>query len=87
MCGGTVRTTGPDPAQPCPRDKVNRISNAPRRPGRRAGISQPTDFDRKKTYGGLLPDEMRQLKALENENARLKKIVADLTLRREMLRT
>lgn len=36
-------------------------------------------------YGGLLPDEMRRLKLLEDENARLKKIVADLTLDREML--
>lgn len=34
---------------------------------------------------GLLPDEMRRLKALEDENGRLKKIVADLTLDREML--
>lgn len=33
----------------------------------------------------LLPDEMRRLKALEDENTRLKKIVADLTLDREML--
>jgi putative transposase len=33
----------------------------------------------------LLPDEMRRLKALEDENSRLKKIVADLTLDREML--
>jgi putative transposase len=33
----------------------------------------------------LLPDEMRWLKQLEDENARLKKIVADLTLDREML--
>ncbi|MBJ2152631.1 IS3 family transposase, partial [Paracoccus sp. IB05] len=39
----------------------------------------------KKRYGGLLPDEMRRLKALEDENARLKKIVADLTLDREIL--
>lgn len=36
-------------------------------------------------YAGLLPDEMRRLKALEDENGRLKKIVADLTLDREML--
>ena len=32
-----------------------------------------------------MPDEMRRLKALEDENSRLKKIVADLTLDREML--
>lgn len=52
---------------------------------RRAGISQATYFNWKKRYRGLLPDEMRRLKALEDENARLKKIVADLTLDREML--
>ena len=39
----------------------------------------------KKRFGGLLPDEMRRSKALEDENSRLKKIVADLTLDREML--
>ena len=52
---------------------------------RKAGISQATYFNWKKKYGGLLPDEMRRLKALEDENTRLKKIVADLTLDREML--
>lgn len=52
---------------------------------RKAGISQATYFNWKKRYGGLLPDEMRRLKSLEDENARLKKIVADLTLDREML--
>jgi putative transposase len=52
---------------------------------RKAGISQATYFNWKKKYGGLLPDEMRRLKVLEDENGRLKKIVADLTLDREML--
>ncbi|WP_420507840.1 IS3 family transposase [Nitratireductor aquimarinus] len=52
---------------------------------RKAGISQATYFNWKKKYAGLLPDEMRRLKALEDENSRLKKIVADLTLDREML--
>jgi len=52
---------------------------------RKAGISQATYFNWKKQYGGLLPDEMRRLKALEDENGRLKKIVADLTLDREIL--
>ncbi|GAA5082393.1 hypothetical protein GCM10023209_37770 [Roseibacterium beibuensis] len=52
---------------------------------RKAGISQATYFNWTKKYGGLLPDEMRRLKALEDENTRLKKIVADLTLDREML--
>ena len=52
---------------------------------RKAGISQATYFNWRKKYGGLLPDEMRRLKALEDENSRLKKIVANLTLDREML--
>jgi len=52
---------------------------------RKAGISQATYFNWKKRYSGLLPDEMRRLKSLEDENARLKKIVADLALDREML--
>jgi putative transposase len=52
---------------------------------RKAGISQATYFSWKKKYAGLLPSEMRRLKQLEDENTRLKKIVADLTLDREML--
>ena len=52
---------------------------------RKAGISSATYFNWKKKYAGLLPDEMRRLKALEDENSRLKRIVADLTLDREML--
>ena len=51
---------------------------------RKAGISQATYFTWKKKYAGLLPTEMKRLKQLEDENARLKKIVADLTLDREM---
>ncbi|OAV55027.1 transposase [Rhizobium sp. WYCCWR10014] len=52
---------------------------------RKAGISQATYFNWKKKYAGMLPLEMKKLKQLEDENARLKKIVADLTLDREML--
>ena len=52
---------------------------------REAGISQATYFNWKKKYGGLLPSEMKRLRELEDENNRLKKIVADLTLDREML--
>jgi len=53
---------------------------------RRAGISQATYFNWKKKYEGLLPAEMRRLKQLEDENAKLRKLVADLALDREMLR-
>lgn len=52
---------------------------------RKAGISQATYFNWRKKYTGLLPTEMKRLKQLEDENARLKKIVVDLTLGREML--
>jgi putative transposase len=52
---------------------------------RKAGISQATCFNWKRKDAGLLPTEMKRLKQLEDENARLKKIVADLTLDREMV--
>ena len=52
---------------------------------RKAGISQATYFNWKKKYEGLQPPEMRGLKQLEDENAKLKKIVADLALDRQML--
>ena len=52
---------------------------------RKAGISPTTYFNWKKKYEGLMPSEMRRLRDLEDENNRLKRIVADLTLDREML--
>ena len=52
---------------------------------REAGISQATYVNWRKKYAGLMPSEMRRLRELEDENGRLKKIVADQTLDREML--
>lgn len=52
---------------------------------RKAGISEATYFNWKRKYEGLLPDEMRRLKLLEDENAKLKKLVADPSLDRAML--
>ena len=52
---------------------------------RRAGISQATYFNWRRKYEGLTPPEMRRLKLLEDENAKLRKLVADLSLDREML--
>jgi len=50
-----------------------------------AGISEQT-FDRwKKRYTGLQVDQARQLKQLQEENVRLKRVVADLTLDKVML--
>ena len=52
---------------------------------RKMGISEATFYNWKKKYGGLSVTEVRRLKQLEDENARLKKIVADLSLDKEML--
>jgi putative transposase len=52
---------------------------------RKAGISPATYFSWKRKYDGLLPMEMRRLKQLEDENAKLRKVVADLSLDKEML--
>lgn len=52
---------------------------------RKAGVSQQTFYRWKKKYGGLMPSEMKRLKQLEEENGRLKRIVADLSSDKEML--
>jgi len=44
-----------------------------------------TYFNWKKTYSGMMPSEMKRLRELEEENSRLKRIVADLSLDKEML--
>ncbi len=52
---------------------------------RKMGVSEPTCFRWKKRYGGLMPSEVRKLRQLEEENARLRRLVADLSLDKEML--
>lgn len=52
---------------------------------RKAGVSDATFYNWRKKYGGLMPSEMKRLKQLEEENFKLKKIVADLSLDKEML--
>ena len=52
---------------------------------RKAGISQATYFNWKKKYAGMMPSEMRRMRESEQENLRLKRIVADLSLDKEML--
>ena len=52
---------------------------------RKVGISEQTYYRWKKQYTGLEVDQVRQLKQLQEENARLKKLVADLTLDKVML--
>ena len=52
---------------------------------RKLGISEATFDSWKKKYNGLGPVELRRLRQLEEENAQLKRIVADLTLDKQML--
>ena len=53
---------------------------------RKAGISQATYFNWKKKYDGMSPPEMRRLKQLEDENAKLKKLLAEQMLDAAALR-
>ena len=51
---------------------------------RKLGISDATFYKWKKKYSGLGPSELRRLKQLEEENAKLKRLVADLSLDKVM---
>jgi len=52
---------------------------------RRHGVSTHTFYRWKSKYGGLELSEMRRLRQLEDENRRLKQLVADLTLDKQAL--
>ena len=54
---------------------------------RRMGISEPTFYRWKKQYAGLEGSDIHRLKQLEDENRRLKQLVADLTLDKQMLQS
>jgi putative transposase len=53
---------------------------------RRHGVSEQTIYRWKQKYGGLETSELRRLKALEAENARLKQLVAEQALDNQMLK-
>ena len=52
---------------------------------RKMGISDATFYNWRKKYGGLGPSELRRLKQLEEENSKLKRLIADLSLDKAML--
>ncbi|MCU1381863.1 MAG: Mobile element protein, partial [Acidobacteria bacterium] len=52
---------------------------------RQVGISEQTFYRWKKAYGAMLPSEARELKQLRDENTKLKRLVADLSLDKVML--
>ena len=53
---------------------------------RATGISEPSYYRWRAEYGGLKLDQVKRLKQLEAENARLRKAVADLTLEKVILK-
>jgi putative transposase len=53
---------------------------------RDAGISQQSYYRWRKEYGGLDLEQARRMKDLEKENTRLKRLVADLSLEKQILK-
>ena len=68
------------------RGRGRRAGGQPREAACRHGISEKTYYRWKQHYGGLQVAETKRLKALEDENRRLKQIVADQALDLAMLR-
>jgi putative transposase len=52
---------------------------------RQLGVSEQAIYRWKKVYGGLESDQVRELKQLQDENTRLKRLVADLSLDKVIL--
>ena len=52
---------------------------------RTMGISEPTFYNWKKKYAGMGVSELRKMRGLEQENSKLKKLVADLSLDKHIL--
>ena len=52
---------------------------------RKMGVAEPTFYNWKKNYKGMGVSELRQRKELEEENRRLKGLVADLSLDKQIL--
>lgn len=65
--------------------KQNEVGTSVEEVCRKLGISEATFYSWKKKYGGLGPSELRRLRQLEEENRKLKGLVADLSLDKAML--
>lgn len=53
---------------------------------RKLGITEQTYYRWRKEYGGVRTDQVKRLKEVEKENARLKKLIADLSLDNAILK-
>lgn len=67
---------------------INRIEHGEKAKelSREIGVSQQTLYQWKKKFKGMTVSEAKRMRSLESENARLKKLVADLSLDNQMLR-
>lgn len=65
--------------------KQNELGVSVEEVSRKMGISEATFYNWKQRYGGLGPSELRRLKQLEEENSKLKRLFADLSLDKAML--
>ena len=87
MVGGSPRKErkchGKDTAKKGLSTRLSRSKEGPR--DRELGISEATLYNWKKRYAGMGVSELRRLKQLEDENRRLKGLVADLTLDKHIL--
>lgn len=52
---------------------------------RKTGIAEATFYNWRKRYAGLMPSEVKRLRQFEEENSKLKRLVADLSLDKAML--
>jgi putative transposase len=52
---------------------------------RKSGISEAMVYNWRKRYGGMMPSKVRKLRQIEEENAELKRLVADLSLDKALL--
>jgi transposase-like protein len=57
-----------------------------REASRKIGVTEQTYYRWRKEYGGMRVEQARRLKELEKENARLKRLVADLSLDNDILK-
>lgn len=78
-----VATAGDLPTAPTPRPGTRPTPVA--EVCRKMGVSEATYFRWKLKYGGLGPSELRKLRQFEEENQKLKRLVADLSLDKAML--
>ena len=63
-----------------------RTESPPRKPARKVEITQQTYYRWRKEFGGLKLDQVKRMKELERENAKLKRLVAELSLEKQILK-